>query len=239
MFDLKTLATIRKIKSTGHGPDAIEYDPQSNRVYAANHGTGQVTVLDPVSGDILADILVAGDTLECMGFDGRGQGFVNDEGPAVVHVFDTHTLKPKATWALAPGEGPTGLAVDAAHHRIFSACANKMVVVLDSDSGKIITIVPSGEDCDGAAYDAKRGLIYVPHPDGTVTVIKQETADKYSVLTTIKTEPGVKTIGFDEKTGRVFTATGKFGPTPAPVKSGLQPKTPLIPGSFEIIVIGP
>ncbi len=237
MFDLKTLAQLKTIKSTGSNPDSIEYDPESKKIYAGNHGDGKVTVIDPVSGDVVATIDVGG-KLEGIGFDGRGQGFVNVEDKSSVGVFDTHTFKPKALWSAAPGEGGTGLAVDAAHHRVFSACANNKVVVLDSDTGKVIATVAAGEDPDGLVYDAKAGFIFTSNPDGTMSVIKQDSADKYTALPAVPTMLGAKTITIDPSTGRIYLCAPKFGPKPAPVKGGRPPRAPILADTFEVIVVG-
>jgi YVTN family beta-propeller protein len=237
MFDLKTLATLRQVKSTGSNPDAIEYDPESKRVFVGNHGSGEIVVLDPATGDIVATIPLGG-KLEGIGFDGRGQGYVLAEDKSAVHVFDTHALKAKATWSLAPGEGGTGLAIDAAHHRLFAACGNNKVVVLDSDSGKVVATPVIGTDPDGVVFDPKTQRIFSPNTDGTLTVIQEDTPDKYSVLQNVKTGRGCRTITLDEKTGRVFTCAPQYGPTPAPVKGGPRPKAPVLPGTFEAVVVG-
>ncbi len=237
MFDLKTLATIKTIKSTGSNPDSIEYDPESKNIYAGNHGDGKVTVVDPASGDVIATIDIGG-KLEGIGFDGRGHGYVNLEDKSSVGVFDTHTLKPKAVWSAAPGEGGTGLAVDAAHHRVFSACANHQVVVLDSDTGKVITTVASGEDPDGLAFDPKAGIIATSNPDGTMSLIRQESADHYTALPAVATAVGAKTVTLDPTTGRFFTSAPKFGSKPAPVKGGRPPRAPILAGTFEVLVVG-
>jgi DNA-binding beta-propeller fold protein YncE len=237
MFDLRTLAPLKTIKSTGSNPDAIDYDPESKRIYAANHGDGKLTVLDPVSGAIVATIDMGG-KLEAMGFDGRGQGFVNLEDKSSVGVFDTHTFKPKAVWSSAPGEGGTGLAVDAAHHRVFTACANQQVVVLDSDTGKVIATPASGEDPDGLAYDPKAGFIFTSNPDGTLSVIRQEGADHYTSLPPIATKVGARTIALDPTSGRLFLSAPNYGPKPAPVKGGPRPRAPILAGTFEVVVVG-
>src|SRR4051812_25188001 len=237
MFDLKTLAPLKKFKSTGSNPDAIEYDPDTKKIFVGNHGSGEVTVIDPVSGDVMETIKLEG-KLEGIGFDGRGQGYVIAEDKSAVQVFNTHTLKPKATWSLAPGEGGTGLGVDAAHHRLFAACANNKVVVLDSDSGKVIATPTIGTDPDGLAFDPKTSRIFSSNVDGTLTIIQQESADKYTVLQNVKTMPGCKTITLDEKTGRVVTCAPQYGPKPAGVKGGPKAKAPILPDTFEAIVVG-
>jgi len=157
-------------------------------------------VIDPASGDIVATIAIEG-KLEGLAFDGRGQGFVNVEDKSSVAVFDTHKFTSKALWTSAPGEGGTGLACDAAHHRIFSACANNMVVVLDSDSGKIVATPASGEDPDGLVFEAKTGRIFTPNPDGTPVDHPTGLARQILAPATVKTAMGCKTIALDEKTG--------------------------------------
>lgn len=237
MFDVKTLATLKTFKSTGSNPDAIEYDPESKRIFVGNHGSGDVTVIDPASGDIVATIQLGG-KLEGIGFDGRGQGFVIAEDKSAVHVFDTHALKPKATWSLAPGEGGTGLGVDAVHHRLFAACGNNKAVVLDSDSGKVIATPAIGDDPDGLVFESATGRIFSSNVDGTLTVIQEESPEKFTVLQNVKTSVGCRTIALDEKTGRVVMCAPQYGPKPAPVKGGPKPKAPALPGTFEAIVVG-
>ena len=237
MFDLKTLATLKQVKSTGSNPDAIEYDPESKKIYVGNHGSGEITVIDPATGEV-AGTLALGGKLEGIAFDGRGQGYVIAEDKASVHVFDTHTLKAKATWAFAPGEGGTGLAVDAANHRLFASCGNNKMVVLNSDSGKFVASAVIGDDPDGLTFDPKNHRIFTSNVDGTLTVIQQDSADKYSVLQNVKTPPGCKTITFDAKTGNVVTCAPQYGPKPARVAGGPAPKAPIIPGSFEAVVVG-
>lgn len=239
MFDLKSNEQIKRLKSSGSNPDSIQYDPETKKVYAANHGdTGDVTVIDPETGDIVGTAKIGGKTLEGICFDGKGRAFVNDEERSAVQVFDTHTLKPIATWSSAPGEGGTGIAYDAANHRIFTACANFKMVVLDSDSGKVVTTVPIGEDPDGLTFDPKTKRVFTSNFDGTVTVIQQNGPDKYTVLANVPTGLGYKTIGLDAKTGNVWTSGAKMGPKPARVKGGPAPKAPIIPGTFEVLVIG-
>lgn len=237
MFDLKTLATLKQVKATGSNPDAIEYDPESKRVYAGNHGSGEIVVIDPASGEIVSTLALGG-KLEGITFDGRGQGYVIAEDKSAVHVFDTHTLKAKATWSLAPGDGGTGLAIDTANHRLFAACGNNKAVVLDSDTGKVIATPAIGDGPDGLTFDAKNHRIFTSNGDATITVVQQDSADKYTPLQTVKTSPGCRTITFDAKTGNVITCAPLFGPRPAAVAGGPRPRAPIIPGSFEAIVVG-
>jgi YVTN family beta-propeller protein len=237
MFDTKTLAVIKQIKSTGSNPDGIEYDSGSQRVYAANHGSGEITVIDPATGDIVGTVKFGEGKLEGIAFDGRGQGFVNAEDKSSVFVFDLKTLMPKAKWSVAPTEGGTGLACDEVNHRLFMACSDKLVV-LDSDTGKVVARVSIGEDPDGLAFDHKDGLIYVSSSDSTLTVVHADSADKYSVVATVHTQPGARTVALDEKTGHVVLCAPKYGPKPAPVAGGPRQRPPILPDTFEVIVVG-
>ena len=246
MFDLKTLATLKTIKSTGSNPDAIEYDPLTKRVYAANHGNGTITVLDAATGDIAGTVDFAnygGGKLEALAFDhhdGRARGYVNAEDKSAVYVYDLATLKPLAKYPAAPAEGGTGLAIDPAARRLFMATnGSNTMTVLDADTGKIIATLPTGKDADGLTYNPATKRIYVPCVDGTLTIIQQQSADKYTVHQTLPTQRGCRTITLDEKTARVLTYSPKYAPAPAPVKGAPRPPRPAaIPGTFEVLVIG-
>lgn len=238
VFDLKTLKTISVIKPTGVKPDSIEYDPDTKLVYCVNGGsTGDVSIIDPEKMAIVRTVSIGGTKLEQIGFDGRGHAFINDEEQAAVHVLDLKTLAVTATWSLKPGEGGTGLAVDREHHRIFSACGNNKLVVLDSDTGKVVATPTIGSDPDGAAFDAATGTIFTSNVDGTLTVIHEDTPDTYTVVQNVKTEPGCRTIGLDAEGGRVFLPTVKLGPKPAPTKEVPEPKAPMLPGTFHLVVV--
>src|SRR5258708_2513469 len=165
MFDLKTLKTIKVIKSTGTNPDSVEYDTDTKRIYAVNGSSGNVTAFDPATGAVVGTVALDNGKLEQIGFDGRGHAYVNNEVKSCVHVFDTHTMKSIGTWSLAPGEGGTGLAVDGAHHRLFATCGNNKLVVLDSDTGKVVATPAIGEDSDGVAFDPSTGRIFTSNAD--------------------------------------------------------------------------
>jgi len=240
MFNPGTLELIKTIKYAGEKPDALAYDPSSALVFVANGGaTGDLTVIDPAKGAIVGTVDLGAGKLEVLAFDGQGRGFVNDEDRSVVHVFDTHTLKPVAKWPLAPGEEPTGLAIDRAHHRLFAACGNERLVVLDTDTGKVVDTVAIGASPDGAAFQAQTGHVFVSNGDGTMTVIGKSSAGRYAVLQTVKTATGARTIDLDESTGRLFLPAGRFGPAPAPTAAVPEPHAPLIPASFAVIVVAP
>lgn len=237
MFDLATLRVLKVISGLGVKPDAIEYDPDTQRVYVANGASGGVTVIDPAKGEIAANVPIEG-KLEGMAFDGRGRLFVNTEDKSMIQVIDTHALKAVASWPIAPVEGGTGLAIDAARHRLFSAGGNGKLAVVDSDTGALVATPEIGEDPDGDAFDASAGLIYSSSVKGTLSVIHEDSADAYSAVQTVRTAPGARTIALDAKTGRVFMATGKFGPAPAPTADNPHPRPRAEPGTFEVLVVG-
>ena len=235
VFDRDTLAIRKVIRYTGVKPDAIQYDPDTRRLFVVNGGaSGDVTVIDPASDAIVDTVDVGGGKLEQIGFDGRGRAFVNDEGKSVIHVFDTHSLKAVATWPLAPCEEPTGMAVDRAHHRVFAACGNEKLAVVDSDSGRVVATPAIGSDPDGAAFDSNTQRIFTSNREGTLSVLKEVSPDLYETLQTLKTQPGARTLALDETTGRIFMPTARFGPAPAGGGSA-----PILPETFTLLVAGP
>jgi DNA-binding beta-propeller fold protein YncE len=239
MFDLATLKTLRVIKYTGVKPDSINYDPETHRVFVVNGAeTGDVSVIDAISGAIIATVPLAGGKLEEMQLDGQGHAFVNDEEQNVVHVFDTHTLAQLATWSTLPGEEPTGLAFDKQRHRLFAACGNNKLVVLDSNSGKVVATAAIGDDPDGAVFDPKTKRILVSNRDGTLSVVDGGAGDKYPTIQTVKTEPFARTIALDERNGRAYLPTAKFGPTPQPTAQTPKPRPVMAAESFVVLVVG-
>ena len=235
MFDLKTLQPVAVIKSTGSRPDALDYDADTKQLFVCNHGSGNITVMDADKGTVKATLELGG-ALEEVTFDGRGRLFVNAEDRNVIYAVDTRSLKLIATWPVAPGEGPTGLAIDREHHRLFSAAGNKLVVI-NSDTGAVVAAVPIGEDPDGATFEPATGMVFAPTKDGQLTIIHEDGPDKYSVVQTLATQHGCRTITLDQKTGRVFMPTGKFTPIPSTTQGG-PAREKLTPESFEVLVVG-
>ncbi|TLZ44693.1 MAG: YncE family protein [Gammaproteobacteria bacterium] len=235
VFDRDTLKVRKVIRYTGVKPDAIQYDPETRRLFVVNGGaTGDVTVIDPVS-DVIVDTLdLGGSKLEQIGFDGRGRAFVNDEGQSVVHVFDTHRLKALANWPLAPCEEPTGMAVDRLHHRVFAACGNEKLAVLDADSGRVVATPAIGKEPDGAVFDPKTERIFTSNKEGTLSVLKEVSPDRYETLQTLTTRPGARTLAMDENTGRIFMPTARSGAAAAGGGSA-----PMLPQTFTLLVAGP
>ena len=239
MFDSRTLKTLGVIKTTGTNPDAVQYDAADTRkVYVVNGSSGNVTVIDPVTATVMGSVVLSGGKLEQICFDGHGRAFVNNEEKSCVHVFDTHTLRALGTWSAAPGEGGTGLDIDPVHHRLFSACGNDRLVVWDSDTGRIVATPAIGEDADGVVFDPASGCLFTSNADSTMTVLHEDSPDRYSKVQTVATGVGAKQIALDAGTGRIFLPTGRFGPKPAPTAKVPNPLAPVIPGSFAILVVG-
>ena len=235
VFDRDTLKIRKVIRYTGVKPDAIQYDPETRRLFVVNGGaTGDVTVIDPVSDAIVDTLDLGGSKLEQIGFDGRGRAFVNDEGKSVIHVFDTHSLQPVANWSLGGCEEPTGMAVDRRHHRVFAACGNQKLAVVDADSGRVVATPAIGKDPDGAVFDPKTERIFTSNKEGTLSVLKEVSPDRYETLQTLTTRPGARTLVMDENTGRIFMPTARFGPAAAGGGSA-----PILPQTFTLLVAGP
>ncbi|HEU0094477.1 MAG TPA: YncE family protein [Vicinamibacteria bacterium] len=237
IFDLKTLAKVGEVK-TGENPDAILYEPKSHRVLAFNGRSKDVTVIDAKAGTVAGTVLLEGQP-ELAVDDGTGTVFVNLEDKSEVVALDPVALKVKARWPLAPCEEPTGLAIDRAHRRLFAACANKMMAVMNADSGKVVTTLPIGQGPDGAAFDSDRQLAFSPNGrDGMVTVIHEISPDKFEVVQTVDTAKSARTIDLDPKTHKLYLVAAQFGPPPSPTTEQPRPRPAMVPGTFEVLVVG-
>ncbi len=234
VFDLKTLATLKKVRSTGIIPDAILFDPFSKRIFAFNGKSGDATVLDPASDSVIATIALGGKP-EVAVTDGKGRLYLNLEDKSLLAVLDAKTGKILATWPLAPGEEPSGLAMDAASGRLFSVCANKLMIVLDAATGKRIATVPIGSGVDGVVYDDAEKRIYASNGEGTLTIVQALDHDQYGVLQTLPTQKGARTIALDARTHHVFLPTAEFGPAPAPAPGHPRSRPPVKPDTFVVL----
>jgi DNA-binding beta-propeller fold protein YncE len=246
MFDLKTLAVIRKI-TVGPGLDGIMYDEPDDKIILTNHSRpiGTLTALDPKTGDIVATVELEDTAPEGAAADGKGHIFVNNEGKNTMQVIDVKTWKATASWPLAPCEGPTGIAYDKASNRIFSGC-NRTSVVVNPDTGKVVATIPNGTRVDALGWDPSRKRIYIPNGgEGTVTVVHQDAPDKYTVVGTVTTFPGAKTIAVDPKTHNAYLFQPERGPAPPPSPDapppepgrgrGRGPQGPIIAAWFLVI----
>ncbi|MEA3198008.1 MAG: hypothetical protein QOF32_2060 [Gammaproteobacteria bacterium] len=238
VFDLDTLKVIKEAPISGHNPDAILYDPILKHVFIFNGRSKDVTVLDASSLAVVAT-LPAPDRPEFAVDDGAGQIFGNIESEAgQMIVIDSRKLAVKATWPLPGCASPSGLALDKVHRRLFSVCDAGVMVVTDADSGKQIAKVKIGEGPDAAAFDAKHGLAFSSNGDGTLTVVRQDSSDRYTVAQTVKTQRGARTMALDPASGRVYLVTADFGPAPAATAAQPHPRPAPIPDSFTVLVVG-
>ena len=223
MFDLKTLAVIKKVKVPTGGLDGIMYDDFQDRIILTNHSRpiGTVVVLDAKNGDIVGTVQLDDSGPEGAASDGKGTIFVNLEGKAEIQVLDVKAMKSVAIWPIAPCEGPTGIAMDRATNRIFSGCG-KTSVVVDAKSGKVVAQIANGDGVDALGWDQSQKLIYIPAnggrgaANGTVTVVHEDSPDKYTVVATVNTTPGAKTIAVDPVNHRAYLFQPEYGPAPAP-----------------------
>jgi len=217
IFDLKTLKAIADVP-TGQKPDAIIYDPATSRVFAFNGGGNSATAIDAASGKVAGTVDLGGGP-EFAAADGKGFVFDNLEDESLVLKINSKDLKVEQRWPTAPCASPSSMAMDRANRRLFLGCRSKVMAVVDADSGKVITTLPIGDHVDASAFDTETKLIFNSNGEGTITVIHQDSPDKYSVVETVKTLPRAKTMALDPKTHRLFLSTAENG-------------------QFEVLVVG-
>jgi YVTN family beta-propeller protein len=239
-FELDTLRVIQEAPVSGKNPDAILYEPRAQHVFTGDGASNDISVLDPTSLQVLASIALPGPP-EFMVTDAAGTVFVNVETEVGKLVaVDAKSLKIKATWTLPGCANPTGLAIDAANHRLFSVCANQLMVVTDSVSGRQIARVAIGDGPDAAAFDGDLGFAFSSNgADGTLTVIHQETADQYRVIATVQTQKSARTMALDPAMHKIYLAAARLGDTPAPTPDQPHPRPNIVPNSFVILVAEP
>jgi DNA-binding beta-propeller fold protein YncE len=236
IFRLGSLETLARVPIGGRNPDAILYEPTTKRVFAFDHGSNDAVALDAATGAIVGRIALGG-TPEFAVADGKGRMFVNLEDSSAVLALDPKGLKVLARWPLAPGEEPTGLALDAAHERLFSVCSNGKMMILDATDGRVVASAPIGDGPDGAAFDPGTELAFSSNGAGTLTVVHEDSPERFTVVGTVPTAPRARTMAIDPATHRVYLATARFGEAPPPTADRPHPRPPMIPGSFEILVL--
>lgn len=236
IFDLKTLKVLNRVK-VGKNPDAIIYDPASHRVFTFNGAGADATAIDARSGEVVGTIALGGRP-EFAVADGKGGVFVNLEDKSSVVAFDSRKLTVTSTWPLAPCEEPSGMAIDRKHRRLFVGCSNKMMAVVDADSGKVLKTLPIGRGVDANGFDPQSELAFSSNGDGTLTVVHEDSPDEFSVVDNVATARGARTMALDEKTHNVFLVTAQFGPPPAPTPDRPRPRPSIVPGTFMLLVVG-
>jgi DNA-binding beta-propeller fold protein YncE len=231
-FDLKTLKKIGNAK-TGQSPDAIIYDPAAKRVFAFSGHDGTATAIDAATGSVVGTVDLGGSP-EFAAADGQGHIYNNLEDKNEVVEIDSKSLKILNRWPIAPGESPSAMAIDLGHRRLFIGCHNRMMVVMDANTGKVVATPAIGEGVDAARFDPYSQLLFSSNGDGTLTIIHEDSPDKYSVIDNVQTERGARTMELDNKTHRIYTVTADLGPQPT------EPHEPpsMVPGTFRLLVFG-
>lgn len=237
IFDLKTLKTIGEATAAPDA-DCVIYDPASKRVFSMNGNSHSSTVIDAKTGSVIKTIDLGGSP-EFAVADGNGTIYNNIEDKNEVIAIDSRSLEIKSRWPVAPAGGPTAMAIDRQHRRLFSAGRNpQMLVVMDADSGKVIQSFPISAGVDADSYEPETGMIFVSTREGMIHIFHEDSPDKYSVVETVKTEYGAKTMGLDTKTHKLFVDIADFGAPPAATPERPHPQPAPTLGTFRVLVYG-
>jgi len=237
IFDLETLSVTGKIQVTGQDPDCILYDPYTQRVFTFNGRSSNSTVIDAKSEKVVGTIPLDGKP-EFAVTDNAGHIYNNIESKSEIVEINPKTMKVDRKWSIDPGEGPSGLAIDVAHHLLFSVCHNKKMVVSDAQAGKVITTLPIGGHVDGAAYDPELKRAFSSNGDGTLTVIQEEGNNQFKVLGNLTTQNGARTITIDTGNHHLYETTASFEPAPQNA-TGQRRRPKMVPNSFVVLDIKP
>jgi YVTN family beta-propeller protein len=237
IFDLKTHSVLQKAPA-GKNPDGILYDPYSKRVFAFNGRSNDVTAIDAATGQVAGTVALDGKP-EFPASDGKGNVYANIEDKSEIVQLDPVALKVKKIWSLSPCEEPSGLAIDLAARRLFSVCSNKKMAVVNADSGQVIATVAIGDGPDAAGYDPGSKLIFSSNGEGTLTVVRQDSPDKYTVLGNVPTERSARTMALDTQTHKIYLSAAQLGTAPAATADNPHPRPKIVPGSFHVLVVSP
>jgi YVTN family beta-propeller protein len=236
VFDIETLKLITKVK-VGDNPDAILYDPATKRVFTFNGKSQDSTAIDAAKGTVLGTIKLEGKP-EFAVSDGKGGIFVNIEDRSQLDAIDPSKLEVKSRWPLAPCEEPSGLSMDRKNRRLFAGCDNKMMAVVDADSGKVLATPAIGEGVDATGFDEGTGTAFASCGEGVLTLVREESPSKFSIAQNVKTQEGARTLALDDKTHQVFVVTAKFGPPPPATPEQPHPRHTILPDTFVVLVVG-
>lgn len=234
IFDMQSLNFITKIDVTGVNPDVIMYDPSSQKVFVFNARSSNATVIDANTNAVVGTITLPGNP-EFSVTDGKGKVYINIEDKSVVCRINALNNAIEQTWSVAPGEEPSGLAIDNANHRLFIVCHNKVMVIMNADDGSIITTLPIGDRVDGAAFDSGNNRAYSSNGDGTLTVVQEDGPNSFMVLENVATQTGARTMALDNSTHHIYLPTAEFGPPPPPTAENPHPRSTILPGTFIVL----
>ena len=236
VFDTKTLKKVGDELKVEKNPDAIVYDPATGRVFVFNGGSSSATAIDAELAAVVGTVNLQGKP-EFAVSDGANAIFVNLEDKSMVARIDTRKLLVEQLFPLAPCQEPSGIAMDRATRRLFVGCGNNMMAVLSADDGKLITSMPICSGVDATAFDSEAALIFHSCGDGTVTVVHEDSPDKYTAQEPLQTRAGSRTMGIDSKTHKLFLPTADFEAA-APVKEGEKPaRRKILPGTFGLLIV--
>ena len=235
VFNLKTLATSNKVK-VGDNPDAILYDPATKRIFTFNGRSQDATAVDAEKGTVLGTIKLDGKP-EFAASDGNGGVFVNIEDKNELVAIDPAKLEVRSKWRLAPCESPSGLSMDKKNRRLFVGCDNKMMAVVNADTGKVLATPVIGDGVDATAFDDETGLAFASCGEGVMSIIHEDSPDKFSVAEPVPTQSGARTLALDSKTHNLYTVTANFGPPPAPTADNPHPRRSIVPDTFVVLVL--
>jgi DNA-binding beta-propeller fold protein YncE len=234
VFDLRTLRQLSRI-AVGTGPDAILYEPATQRVFTFNGGSHNASVIDARTGSVISTLPLDGRP-EFAVADGHGNIYLNLEDKSEVVKIDASRASIGARWALAPCTSPTGIAIDVQRQRLFIGCGNRLMVIVDASQGKVIATVPIGSGCDATAFDPQTKLAFSSNGDGTLTVVREDALNRF-VAENVPTKNGARTMAIDPQKERIYLVTAEFGPRPPATPSQPNPRPPIIPGTFSLLVV--
>jgi DNA-binding beta-propeller fold protein YncE len=235
MFDLQTFKELGRIPAA-EDADAIVYDPASNRVFTFNGDAHSSTVIEPRAGTLITNIPLGGKP-EYGASSGDGKVYANLTDTSEVVEIDAGAATVTRRWSTAPCQQPVAMAIDTAHHRLFSGCRSGLLAVSDYQTGKVVASAPIGAGVDGVGFDAAVGDVFAANADGMLTVIHQNTPDQYQVVQSLKTAPAARNMGLDPTNHRVFIVSAQFGPAPEGAPAGGRRRAPVLPGTFALMVV--
>jgi len=238
VFDLKTLARLKEIKTTGANPAAVLYDAASQRVFTFNGRGRNATAVDARTDEVIGTIPLDAKP-EFAVADGKGRVYVNLEDQSSLAVIDPHKLTVTSVWPISGCEEPSGLALDAAGKRLFPVCANKVMAVMDAASGKVLGSAPIGGGVDAGAFDPGSRLAFASCGEGVLTVVSTNAAGAARVVQSLPTRRGARTMALDVRTHRIYLVTADFGVAPAATPEHPHPRPAILPGSFRLLVLEP
>ena len=235
MFDLKSLRALGKDRAADDA-DAVLYDPASKHVFTFNGDARSSTVIDPVTGKAIGNIPLGGKP-EFGVSAGDGKLYANIEDRGEMVEIDAKSQRVTRRWSLAPCTEPTGLAIDRAHHRLFSVCHNKVMAISDANAGKVIGTVPIGGGVDDDGFDPATNLAFASNGEGTLTVVQEDSPASFHAVGSVPTSRGARTMAVDPRTHRVYTVTADLGPAPEATEQDPHPRPSVVPGTFRVLVL--